>query len=263
MSGLIVLPTPFPSSSIALGQLITDPFRVDSPSFEPLLEPEYQSTRQSGYEDTIVHDDHGRFIATGSEGTHASQACIALLKADEVSHVSLTQPKVSFDTIRHDVATQAFLRQTALQHQSLYYVTGIQKLHNPSFRRAAVREGSVAEALGREIRLPMHVRRVDSAANITNSKSMDEVTNDCVFAVELLRVRCRVGAASAPHEIDDVDYVWSYHRLDDEDLQLEIGLGKSLEASELRALAGIVDDEDYTDGSWDYRSDDDDGFGGF
>jgi hypothetical protein len=262
MSNLIVLPTPISSSSIALGQLIVDPFRAESPAFVPSFKPECQSTSQPRYSETITHDDHGRFVAAKSEQSQATQESAIILNADEASHVSLAQPKVAFDNIRRDAASQAFLRQTAPQQQTLYYVTGIQKLHNPSFRRASVKEGNVAEASGGEIRLAMHVRRVDSAANITEAKGIDEVANDSVFAVELLKVRCRVGDASAPHEIDDVDYAWSYHRLDDGDLQLAIGLGKSLEASEFRLLAGIENEEDLT-GSWDYRSHDDGGLGGF
>jgi hypothetical protein len=263
MSRLIILPTPLSSSSITLGQLRTDPVHAEGSAFDPSLKPECQSTRQSGYQDTVVHDEHGRFVATASEGNHATQNNILVLQADETSHSFLAQPRVAFDSVRHDAATQAFLRRTAQQQQSLYYVTGIQKLQNPSFRRAVVTEESAAEASGGEIRLPMHVRRVDSASNITNTKSMDASANDSVFAVEMLKVRCRVGSASAPHEIDDVNYEWSYHRLDDEDLQLEIGLGKPLEPSELRSLAGIVNGKDFTYASLDHRTEDDDGFGGF
>jgi hypothetical protein len=262
MSNLIVLPTPISSSSITLGQLITNPFCTESPAFDPSLELECQSTRTPRYQETVIHDDRGRFVATKSERHQATRDSTIILDADEASHVSLVQPKVAFDNIRRDAASKAFLRQTAPQHQNLYYVTGIQKLHNLSFRRASVKEGNVAEASGGEIRLPMHVRRVDSAANITEAKGIDEVANGSVFAVELCKVRCRIGDASAPHEIDDVDYTWSYHRLDDGDLQLAIGMGKSLEASEFRLLAGMEDEEDLT-GSWDYRSRDDDGLGGF
>jgi hypothetical protein len=263
MSRLIILPSPLSSSSISLGQLRTDPFSVEATAFDPLLKPACQSTRQPSYQNAIVHDDHGRFITTASDRNHNALDNILVLQADESSHASLAQPRVAFNSLRRDAATQVFLRRTALQHQALYYVTGIQKLHNPSYRRAAVREDGIAEASGGEIRLPMHVRRVDSAANITSTKSMDQSADDSVFAVELLKVRCRVSAASTPHEIDDVDYEWTYHRLDDGDLQLEIGLGKSLEPSELRSLAGIADYEDFTEGSWDYRCEDDDGLGGF
>jgi hypothetical protein len=262
MSRLIILPTPISSSSLALGQLIADPFRAESPVFVPSLKQECRSTKQPGYQETIVHDDKGHFLATTSENSHASQDNVVVLKADESVHTSLAQPRLAFDSIRRDAATQAFLRQTAPQHQSLYYVTGIQRIHNPSFRRAAAKEGGVAEASDGEIRLPMHVRRVDSAANITEAKGMNEVANDSILAVELLKVRCRVGDASAPHEIDDVDYAWSYHRFEDADLQLAIGLGKALEPSEFRSLAGILEHEDLT-GSWDYRSHGDGGLGGF
>ena len=64
------------------------------------------------------------------------------------------------------------------------------------------------------------------------------------LAVELMKVTCLVGAKDEPHTLEDIGYVWTHHTVDNSDLQLSIGLGKALQPKELRALAGIVIDED-------------------
>ena len=77
-------------------------------------------------------------------------------------------------------------------------------------------------------------------------------------------MRCRVGLASDPHSIDDVDFVWSYHSLGD-DTQLCVGLGAALNVAELRALAGLESDEVSLNSSLSLDSeysDEDEGFGG-
>lgn len=109
----------------------------------------------------------------------------------------------------------------------------------------------------------MHVRRVDSAFGLDHTRIVDDKVDDNIFAVELMKVRCRVGPASEPHSVEDIEYEWSYHSLDD-DLQLSIGLGKVLEADELREMAGMASDEEFTDESWGSQDEDDeDGIGGF
>lgn len=89
-----------------------------------------------------------------------------------------------------------------------------------------------------------------------------------VVAVELMKVKCRVGAVNEPHCISDVDYVWSYHALEgeDEDLQLSIGLGKAVEEREWKELTGSKEErvERDADHNWSYDYEDsDDGLGGF
>lgn len=234
MSKLIVLPTPQPSSTIVLGQLITNPFDLSS---KPTIQ---YPNKHSRHQNTIAEDG-------------------------KISYTCLTQPRATFNTFRRDAAAQAFFRQPGLQRQPLYYVTGIQTLNAPSSKRAVVGEGSVTEAPASEFRLPMHVRRVDSASNLDNTSSVHQDKEETVFAVELVKVKCRVGAANEPHDMEDIDYEWTYHSLDDDDLQLSIGLGKVMEAAEFRTLAGMADDENLTDASWDSRSEDDgdDGLGGF
>jgi hypothetical protein len=184
-----------------------------------------------------------------------SHDSVVLVQADQAEYTSLKSPARAFDAIRQDTATQSYLRKLALREQPLYYVVGLQKLRNPTFKRAVVREGSLAEAKS-DIRFPMHVRR-DSAMDL-------EDTNDAIVGVEVRKVRCHVGSADTPHSIEDIDYSWSYHKLDaDDGLQLSIGLGKALEAAEMRALAGIVSDDDFTDHSYEYYESDDEGQAGF
>ncbi|KAF2828066.1 hypothetical protein CC86DRAFT_289492 [Ophiobolus disseminans] len=220
MSRLFTLPTPLPSSSIILGQLITDPAHAETHSFNTSAKPDrHQPSIQSDHQSA------------------SSTTC------------SLAQPRIAFNALRYEATAQSFLHKSALQRQPLYYVTGIQTLKDPSSQHAA------------KIPLPMHVRRVDSASGLDNLK--DAKNNETVFAVELMKVLCHVGPASEPHTVEDLEYEWSYHSLAD-DLQLSIGLGKVLQADELRAIAGMASDEDFTDHSWDSQDDDDeDGLGGF
>ncbi|KAF3043926.1 hypothetical protein E8E11_005786 [Didymella keratinophila] len=256
MSQVLVLPTPFPSSSFALGQLLSDPLSSESISFNPATKPTHNSpTTQPHYEDIIAQDEEGRFVLSlGNDASSYDNT--VLLTADEMSLASLADPSAAFEALRRDTETQSFLRKTALQHQPLYFVTGIQKLKNASYRRSSAREGST-EATGRQIRLPMHVRR-DSA----ELESEEEDAKESVLAVELMKVACHAGARDEPHSLEDIDYAWTYHALDEPDMQLSIGLGKVLQAKELRALAGIVIEEDLEKGHYDHDFDDE-GLAGF
>lgn len=256
MSQVLVLPTPFPSSSFALGQLLSDPLSSESVSFIPTTKPVYSNTKtHPDYEDIIAQDEEGRFISSLGKDASSYENTISL-NADEMSLATLADPSATFETLRRDTETQNFLRRTALQQQPLYFVTGVQRLKNASYRRSFGREGST-EAFGRQIRLPMHVRR-DSAELETE----EEDAKNSVFAVELMKVACRAGARDEPHAIEDIDYAWTYHSLDEPDMQLSIGLGKVLEAKEFRALAGIVIEEDLDKGHYDHYFDGE-GLGGF
>jgi hypothetical protein len=256
MSQVLVLPTPFPSSSFALGQLISDPLSSESVSFKSTTKPACNKpTTQPHYEDMIAQDKEGRFISSLGKGAPSYDNTVSL-SADEMSLATLVDPCAAFEALRRDTETQSFLRRTALQHQPLYFVTGIQRLKNASYRRSSAKEGST-EATGRQIRLPMHVRR-DSA----ELESEEEDTKESVFAVELMKVACRASARDAPHSLEDIDYAWTYHTLDEPDMQLSIGLGKALQAKELRALAGIVVEEDLEKGHYDHYFDDE-GLAGF
>lgn len=185
-----------------------------------------------------------------------------MVQAEQMSYTSLQRPSATFDELRRKTASQSFLRKAARHNQPLYFVTGIQKLKNPTFRKTVVKEGSIAEAPAApdtKLRLPIHARR-DSALDLE-----EQTSNDAVFGVELRKVRCRLGAPEEPHALEDIGYSWSYHKLDGrDDLQLAIGYGDVLRAPELRALAGIVSDEDFTDDSYDSDDyDDEAGLAGF
>lgn len=100
---------------------------------------------------------------------------------------------------------------------------------------------------------------MDSAVDLES----DSKEEDSISALELRSVRCRVGYASEPHSVDDVEYTWTYHALNDEGLQLSIGLGKAVDGKNV-GNSKKHEDEDVSDESWSYGSDDDDeGLGGF
>jgi hypothetical protein len=258
MSQGLVLPTPLSSSSFALGQLISDPLNSEATSFRPTTKPAYSKPIiQSRYEDILSQDEQGRFICSLGKMASPSDNTV-VLNADEMSFASLANPAAAFEALRRDTKTQSFLRKSAIERQPLYFVTGIQKLKNASYRQSPAREGSTTEATGRQIRLPMHVRR-DSA----ELESEEEDAKESVFAIELMKVACRAGTKDEPHTLEDIDYAWTYHTLDEPDMQLSIGLGKALQAKELRALAGIVIDEDFEEqGHYDHYFHDE-GLAGF
>ncbi|KAF1844115.1 uncharacterized protein K460DRAFT_379120 [Cucurbitaria berberidis CBS 394.84] len=268
MSRLLVLPTPLSSTSITLGQLVTDPLYAVSASLKPSTTPAYKESHvQLKYEDTVAHDEYGRFTSTRfvsqlSGQPHYSHENLLLLSAEEMSHTTLHKPAAVFNTLRQDSVTRSFLRKMAYQNKPVFFVTGVQTLKNPSFKRAVIEDGLVAEAKAPQFRLP--VRRVDSASSLDNSSHIKEA-EEPVLAVELLKVKCLFGAPSAPHSIADLDYEWSYHTIDEgEGLQLSIGLGNPLQATELRALAGISSEEENSEGDWSSSdSDSEDGIGGF
>jgi hypothetical protein len=268
MSPLLVLPAPLPSTSITLGQLITDPVYADSASLR-LSQPPTRTTSnvQPKYQDTITHDEYGRFTSTCfisklAGQAHYSHENLLLLDAEEMSHTTIDRPASAFNELRRDSTTRTFLRKMAQDNRSIYFVTGLQTLKNPSFKPAVVEHGVLTEATTPSARMP--VRRVDSASYMTSSDPNDTAIEDSVLAVQLLKVKCRVGASSEPHCVSDLDYQWSYHTLDEDGLQFSIGLGKALQQDELMALAGMADVEGGSEKSWSSTySESEDGIGGF
>lgn len=260
MSAPVLLPAPLASDSLALGQLLVDPLNPESTSFisqtasPAVSEPQLQSR----YQDVIHHDDQGRFVSSLSGFSRLpTEDNLLLMQADQMSYTSLRNPDAAFDALRRDTSAQSFLRKMSAENKPLYYVVGIQKLNNPTFKRAVVKEGSVAEAPSAGDP-KIHLPRQDSATDLK------EKNKDAVFGIDVRKVSCRVGSADEPHNLEDIDYSWSYHKLGGpEELQLSIGLGKPLEANELRALAGIVSDDDFTDQSYESDYSDDEGQAGF
>ena len=243
MSRLLSLPAPLPSESVTLGQLLTNPLNPSSSSLKLHKSPD------------------SRQLSTQSkdEDAHAT------------THVTIDEPSQVFDNLRHEPTTQAFLRKTSQQQKPIYFVTGLQTSKSPCHKRAAMPHGPITEAASTpQPQLHLPFRRVDSASNMASTSSPTKSEpSETILAVQLLKVRCRVGAVNEPHCISDVDYIWSYHLIDDDeadDLQLSIGLGKVVEEQEWRALAGISQkrEERGADRDWSYDYEDsDDGLGGF
>lgn len=233
---LFYLPKPLPSTSIALGQITTNPLNASSDFIKPSIPTD--------------------FIQKAS--------CSKKENAESTAQLTLTDPSQVFDTLRNDTTTQDVLRKLSQQNKPIYFVTGLQTSKSPSHKRATVSHEPITEATETpqtQVQLPF--RRVDSASNMASSG--EEVS---VVAVELLKVKCRIGAVNEPHCISDVDYVWSYHALggEDEDLQLSIGLGKAVEEHEWKALTGRKEEQEEKDAdrNWSYDYEDsDDGLGGF
>jgi hypothetical protein len=263
MFPLLVLPAPVPSTSFALGQLVTDPLNADFASLKPSETPEYEEpVIQSKYQDTI-HDAHG-FLSSASGQAHYSHENPLLIDAEQMSHITIERPAVVFNTLLRDGTTRAFLRKMAHDNKPVYFVTGIQTLKNSNLKHAVGEHGLITEATSPQFRLPVvPVKRVDSASSISSTSPTAQDSDESILAIQLLKLKCRVGSPSEPHCISDLDYEWSYHSLEDnDDLQLSIGLGKALETSELRALAGMANQEDSAEGSWSSNYSDD-GVGGF
>lgn len=244
MSILLSLPTPLPSESVTLGQLLTYPLHHSSNSLQP---PNLPASQQS------------------SNHSKKEDACVT-------THVTIDEPSQVFDNLRHEPETQAFLHKMFQQNKPVYFVTGLQTSKSPCHKRTAMSHEPITEAASTpQPQLHLPFRRVDSASNMASpSPPTKSESADSVLGVQLLKVRCRVGAVDEPHCISDVDYTWSYHLLDDEEKeeypQLSIGLGKSVEAQEWEALTGIAEqqEEREADYNWSYDYEDsDDGLGGF
>ncbi|KAH7080907.1 hypothetical protein FB567DRAFT_115611 [Paraphoma chrysanthemicola] len=164
----------------------------------------------------------------------------------------LPSPKSAFNALRRSTSTQTLLRNSAHQNTQLYYVTAIQTsaLNTPAKDSART-----------------HVRRVDSASSLPVDDKSTMITSDesSVCAVQLRKVRARVGSPSAPHSVDDTEYEWSYHVLDgDADVQLAIGLGGVVREEDVRRGGGLEADLEHEDvdmQGWDESEDD--GLGGF
>jgi hypothetical protein len=239
MSILLNLPVPVPSESVTLGQLITNPLQPSSNSLKP--------------------------SSSSKPAQSANQK-----DADATSYITINEPSLAFETLCHESTTQEFLRKMVQQNKPVFFITGLQTSRAGSHKRAAVEHDPITEAATTpQPQLHLPFRRVDSASNMASPSSPTKSEPGVsVVAVQLLKVKCRVGAVNEPHCISDVDYTWSYHSLDEEeeDLQLSIGLGKPVEEREWRTLAGIAgkQEERNADHDWSYDYEEsDNGLGGF
>lgn len=273
-SSLVVLPAPLPSTAITLGQLVTDPISNTSASLKPSRVPSSKQNTQSKYQDVIAFDENGRFTSTRSLSNLTGEALdtssnILNLSAEQMIHTTLDRPTTFFNQLRRDTTTRSFLRKMTQHGTPVYFVTGLQTVRKPIFEREDAGQGFTETAPDSpHFRLP--VRRVDSASNMAASQDASPQYDEYVLAVEMYKVKCRIGASNEPHTISDIEYSWSYHGLQEEDEeeeeeQLSIGLGKPLEARELKALAGMPLGEEESHERWGESSEEeeDDGIGGF
>lgn len=168
-----------------------------------------------------------------------------MLAAEDSTHITLAHAQSFFNALRNNPKAHAFLSKAAVQHDPLFYITGVQLVTQSSL---------LAEASAGTIRPPMHV-----------TTSTWTTTSGTITAVESSKVKCRVGSADEPHALDDLEYDWSYHGMED-GVQLSIGLGKRVRGEDLKGKEeGKDEQEDWMDESWDYNysDDDDNGLGGF
>lgn len=151
----------------------------------------------------------------------------------------------NFNTIRKTQTAQNFLLNSTLQHRKVYFVAGIS---HQKFTNITTTSASASEPF----------TRPDSAVDL----DVDSTSDTSISALILLPIRCRIGYATEPHAVDDVGYSWSYHKLNDEGMQLSIGLGRATDRSDSKK--DTEGSENGSDMDWGYGSEDDeDGLGGF
>ncbi|KAH7407095.1 hypothetical protein DE146DRAFT_419425 [Phaeosphaeria sp. MPI-PUGE-AT-0046c] len=171
----------------------------------------------------------------------------------------LTKSSTTFSALRNNPSAHSFLATSTLQNRKIYFVADLHTLKTLSPKQTFSIDTSTST------RPTTHVR-MDSAMDLGLAPT-DSKAEDSIAALELLKVRCRVGYASEPHSVEDVEYAWTYHALNDEGLQLSIGLGRAVDGAELGEGEGHGEDrvgeEDGSDASWSYGSDDEEGLGGF
>jgi hypothetical protein len=251
MTGPLLLPVPFSSKAIVIGQLLSNPLDPFSISFaSSTSHNSVETSTQQPYKATISQDVSGRLLSLEPSSSHDN---VVVLKALSSETLSLKCPTKSFHTLCQDVEAQAFLRKSASNNKTPYFVTGIQTLKNCVFKERKDEESNT------KIPTDNNIRR-DSGTNL----HQEEASSDMILGIALRKVKARVGAADEPHAVEDVGYVWSYHQID-EGLQLSIGLGKVLEQRELRLMAGIGEDEEseVVDVGYGMEEFGDEGLGGF
>lgn len=163
---------------------------------------------------------------------------------DFTSFESSDSTSTNFNIIRKMPAAQNFLINSTLQHRKVYFVAGLSHLKDTTTTTTSASESEP-------------FTRPDSAVDL----DVDSKSDDSASTFTLLPIRCRVGYATEPHAVDDIDYAWTYHKLNDEGMQLSIGLGKA--ADGLGKNKDAEGSESGSDIDWSYGSDDDEGLGGF
>lgn len=229
-SDILFLSSPLPSQALQLGALLSDPFVPKAETFSSStyslqsLEDKYV---ESSYKDTIIR----RGESPEAEDTVS-------VEAEEMTYRHLRQVTKAFESLCKDPETLSYFTRKANGERPLYFVTGVQELRNASVIPASPEASTVANA-GQTTKLPTHVRR-DSGMDATQSAAEE------IFGIEVRKVRARLGRPDEPHQLEDIDYQWSYISLED-DVQLSIGLGEVLsfrEPSESEAYDSDDSDEE-------------------
>lgn len=256
MPSPIILPVPLSWTGLSPGQLLVDPLNPSSTFSSPTSSaPLNDPLVQFNYTDDLIQDADGRLISSRANRTpsphHGDPESVVHLQADRSQYNSLQSPAAAFNALCRDSSSQDYFRKAAKEGQQLYYVTAVQTLTNPCFKKTTS-HSPIPNPPHDSTKLSSHERR-DSALDV------EEPSSSAILGVELRKVRCIVGSPLDPHSLEDIDYNWTYQRLG-EDMQLSIGLGKALQAAEFRRLASIVAEEDFSDGGYD---EEEDGYGGF
>lgn len=195
----ILLPKLLPSDLIGIGYLLPKPLYPSIRS-KPIPVPDEDCTKphvEKNYQTTVATRDDGGIKAclTHLFGLEIGkkQSNIIRIEAEEMIYRTLKNADATFSTICEDKATREWINNMHLYRTKIYFVVGIQTLHNAHFQREVLNDasGSIELLLPLEpASLPIDVQLKASLS--TGNMGRGESRLSGVFGIEVRKIKSTV-----------------------------------------------------------------------
>jgi hypothetical protein len=195
----ILLPKLFPPDLIGIGYLLPKPLYPSIRS-KPVPVPDEDCTKphvEKKFQTIIATRDDGGFKASLTQlfglEIGKKQSNIIRIEAEEMIYRTLKNADATFSTICEDNATREWINKMHLYRTKIYFVVGMQTLHNAHFRREVLSDasGSIELLLPLEAAsLPVDVQLKASLSAGKMGKGESRLSG--VFGIEVRRIKSTV-----------------------------------------------------------------------
>jgi hypothetical protein len=256
----VLLPKVFPNDLVSLGQLVRNPLVPNINSCtkgcskvtdDEISDPDIETP----YNTIVSTDTRGRFDIglTNFLGVNlnAQSTNFLSIEAEKLVYTALKDSSAAFKRICDDDETKKWIGEMVLNKSPCYFVIGIQKLHNATFRRAILKSGGgsayTTVPLEATAQIPLHIKGEVAGDRFGTSGAM--VTG--VFGIQVQKLQSKIVPSGKLGLENDVSWHWSYQRIkgaqQEEEKELHVKL-EDVELSELRELLQQDGEEDDDDG---------------
>jgi hypothetical protein len=245
----VLLPKVFPNDLISLGQLLRNPlvpninaYRkgcskiIDADISVPDIESPYKTIVSTG---ARGHFDIGLTKLLGAK-INARSTNLLSIEADKLEYTTLKDSSEIFKRICDDDETKKWIADMVLNKAPCYFVIGLQKLHNATFKRAILKSGGgdgyVSVPLETTAQIPLHIEGGIAGDKFGNSGA----TVNGIFGIQVQKLQSKIAPSGEPQLKSDVSWHWSYQRVKGTQKEEDKVLYIDLEDVELEELLDLL-----------------------